>query len=181
MADIPPLAALGRRIMVLGLTNSGKSTLTRAIGMRTGIPAVHLDQFRHLPRTNWEERGDAEFKALHDAAVATNEWVMDGSYSKIMAPRLARVTGIIVLDEALAVRLRRYVWRTLWQKQRAGGLEGDQDSLRWHMLAWLWKTRNGSEGIRDLARRTGVAYVFCQNQRELDALYQAWGLGRPRS
>lgn len=165
--------------MVLGPTNSGKSTLAEAMGARTGIPVVHLDQLRHLPNTNWEERSDAEFKALHDAAVATEAWIMDGSYSKLMMPRLARVTGMIVLDDSLAVRVRRYVWRSLFQKRRAGGLEGGQDSVRWQMLAWLWKTRNKTEGTRDFARRSGVPYVFCANGKELDRLYDAWGLRRP--
>ena len=164
--------------MLVGLTNAGKSTLAEAIGLRTGMPVVHLDQFRHLPNTSWVERSDAEFQALHDAAVATGSWIMDGSYSKIMAPRLARVTGMIVLDASLPVRLRRYLWRSLLQKQRAGGLEGGQDSVRLQMLGWLWKTRNNADGIRDLARRTGVPYVFCRGQKELDALYHAWGMHR---
>jgi len=176
--EFPPLQTLGPRIMVLGLSNSGKSTLAEAIGVRTGMPVVHLDQLRHLPNTNWEERGDAEFQALHDAAVATDSWVMDGSYSKIMAPRLARVTGMIVLDASLPVRFGRYVWRSLLQKRRAGGLEGGQDSVRLHMLSWIWKTRNRSERIRDLARRTGTPYVFCNDPKQLDALYEAWGLQR---
>ena len=179
MAKIPALASLGRRIMVLGPTNSGKSTLADAISRRTGIPAVHLDQFRHLPNTNWEERSDAEFRNLHDAAVATDAWVMDGSYSRLMAPRLARVTGMIVLDDTLAVRTRRYLWRSLLQKQRAGGLEGGQDSVRLHMLRWLWKSRHASERARDLARGTGVPHVFCHNQRELNALYAEWSLTLP--
>jgi adenylate kinase family enzyme len=176
MTDILPLADLGRRIMVLGPTNSGKSTLAEAIGAKTGIRAVHLDRLRHLPNTNWEVRPDDEFKALHDAAVVTDDWIMDGSYSKLMPLRLARVTGMIVLDDSLAVRLRRYLWRSMFQKQRAGGLDGGQDSVRWEMLTWLWKTRNKSESLRDLARRSGVPYVFCANARELDALYAAWGL-----
>ncbi|MET3925115.1 AAA family ATPase [Devosia sp. 2618] len=178
MHTIPPLADLGERIMVLGLTNSGKSTLAEAIGRRTGIPVVHLDQFRHLPNTNWEERSDEAFKELHDAAVATDAWIMDGSYSKVMAPRLERVTGMIVLDESLAVRLRRYLLRSVVQRRRAGGLEGNQDSIRLHMLGWLWKTRDRAEGIRNFARSRGVPHVFCHNQSELEGLYEAWGLTR---
>ncbi len=55
---------------------------------------------------------------------------------------------------------------------------GGQDSVRWHMLVWLWKTRDKAEGTRDLARRSGVPHVFCTGARELDALYAAWGLAR---
>jgi adenylate kinase family enzyme len=179
MPDFPPLESLGQRIMVLGPTNAGKSSLTEAIALRTGIPPVHLDQLRHLPHTNWVERDDAEFKALHDAAVARDEWVMDGGYSKLMAPRLTRVTGIIVLDERLSVRVRRYLWRSIFQRRRPGGLEGQQDSVTWKMLHWLWASRNNGEKYGQLARQHGGPKLIIQGQSELDALYTAWGLRRP--
>ncbi|WP_236020649.1 hypothetical protein [Devosia sediminis] len=127
MTDIPPLPALGRRIMVLGLSNSGKSTLTVALSARLGVPAVHLDQLQHLPNTNWEVRPEAEFAALHDDAITTDAWIIDGSYSRLMPQRLARATGIIVLTDSLVTRYRRYFTRTLFQKTRAGALEGGQD------------------------------------------------------
>ena len=75
----PRPEALGPRIVVLGPTNSGKPTLAEALGMRLGVPAIHLDQLRHMPGTDWEQRPDPEFAALHDAAVAEPAWIMDGS------------------------------------------------------------------------------------------------------
>ena len=119
MADhIPPLATLGRRIMVLGLTNSGKSTLAVALSDRLGVPPIHLDQLQHRPNTNWEQRPEAEFAALHDAAILAPEWIVDGSYSRVMPQRLARATGIIVVTDSLVIRYRRYFARTLFQKVR---------------------------------------------------------------
>ncbi len=174
--DFPPLAALGRRIMVLGPTNSGKSTLAESVAVHLGVPAVHLDQFRHLAGTDWQQRPDAEFKLLHDESVAMDAWVMDGSYSKLMPPRLARATGIIVLDDTLLVRTARYFRRTLFQKRRPGGLDGNRDSIKWEMLVWLWKTRDKSGDARRLAHETGLPHIFVHNRRELDALYAAWTL-----
>lgn len=179
MSDIPPLAALGRRIMILGLTNSGKSTLAMALSDRLGIPAIHLDQFQHRPNTNWEQRPEAEFVALHDAAIEAPDWIIDGAYSRVMPQRLARATGIIVVTDSLATRYRRYFARTLFQKVRAGALEGGQDRLNWKMLAWLWKTRHSIGKYRQVALASGLPHVFAGNKRELDALYAAWGLTRP--
>ena len=59
MHTVLPLADLGRRIVINGPTTSGKSTLARAIGRKLGIRPVHLDQFSHLPATNWVPRDDA--------------------------------------------------------------------------------------------------------------------------
>ena len=179
MAEILPLAALGRRIMVLGLTNSGKSTLAVALSSKLGIPAVHLDQLQHRPNTNWEQRPEAEFASLHDAAIGEPAWVMDGSYSRVMPQRLLRATGIIVVTDSLVIRYWRYFARTLFQKVRAGALEGGQDRVNWKMLGWLWKTRNSIGKYQQVALSSGLPHVFASNQRELDALYAEWGLTRP--
>ena len=179
MDRLPDLERLGRRIMVLGLTNSGKSTLAQALSHRLGIPAVHLDQLRHLPGSNWKERPDDEFAALHDTAIGMPEWVMDGSYSKVMPQRLARATGIIVMTDSLVTRYGRYINRTLFQKQRVGGLEGGQDRLNWKMLHWLWHTRNSIGKYRTTATDSGLPHVFVDNKAALDRLYTQWELTRP--
>lgn len=178
MAHIP-LNDLGRRIMVLGPTNAGKSTLTRALAERLHAPAIHLDQYRHLPKTNWVQRPDDTFAALHDAAVDQPEWIIDGSYSKLMPQRLRRATGIIVLDDTLIVRFWRYLRRSTSSKRRQGGLEGHKDGVSRSMLMWLWKTRNASEKTRAFVSQTGLPHVFVHNRSELYALYAAWHLKHP--
>jgi adenylate kinase family enzyme len=174
-----PLEALGRRIVILGPTNAGKSTLAVAIGHRLGIEVIHLDQLRHLPNTDWQQRSDAEFHALHDAAIERSSWIMDGNYSVLMPERLARATGIIVLDDTLGVRFRRYLVRTTLRKQRAGALEGRKDSIKFEMIAWLWKTRASAEKLRKMASATTLPTVIVRNAPELDAVYRSWVLAKP--
>ena len=178
MQPIPPLADLGRRIMILGPSSSGKSTLAEALSRKLSIPAIHLDQLRHLPQTDWQERPDAEFHSMHDAAILRPEWVMDGSYSILMPQRLARTTGMIVVDDHYVKRFGRYFWRSTLQRRRAGGLEGNRDSIKWEMIRWLWKTRNHSATARRRAVESGLPYVFCHSMTELKALYRAWALER---
>jgi len=103
------LDALGERICILGPSNSGKSTLATAIARRRGLPAVHLDQLFHLPRTDWQPRPEAEFLALHDQAIRQPRWVMDGNYTRCLGRRLERATGLVLLDVPMAVSLLRYV------------------------------------------------------------------------
>lgn len=179
MQTIPPLATLGHRIMILGLTNAGKSTLALALSDKLGVPAIHLDQLKHLPNTNWQERSDADFQALHDAAITGDGWVMDGNYTRLMPQRIERATGIIVVTDTLLTRYRRYFIRTLIQRQRAGGLEGGEDRVNWKMLHWLWHTRNSVTKYREMAAASGKPHVFASTQRELNALYDAWSLKRP--
>lgn len=134
MAATAKLGDLGPRICILGPSNSGKSTLAAAIAAARGLVPIHLDQLRHLPGTDWVERPDDDFAALHDAAIQSERWVMDGNYITHVSARLARATGVILLDVPVAVSLVRYVRRCLFAQHRIGGLAGGQDSLKWAMI-----------------------------------------------
>lgn len=178
MQNLPPLASLGRRIIILGPTNSGKSTLAVALAHKLDIPAIHLDRLQHMPNTNWQVRPEEEFAALHDRAILEPSWVIDGGYSRLAPRRVRRATGILVIDAGLATRYGRYFYRTLLQKSRAGALDGEQDTLNWPMLRWLWKSRNAADKYRRLALACGLPYAFADNVRELNRLYAWWGLRR---
>lgn len=179
MTEPLPLAALGRRIVILGPTNAGKSTLALAIGRKLGIPAIHLDQFRHLPQTDWQMRDDAAFHALHDEAIGQPEWVMDGNYSRLMPQRFARATGVIVVDGHYLKRFGRYLVRTLLQRERAGGLAGNRDSIKWLMLHWIWVTRRNTPRSIGFAEASGLPVVICRSMTEIKALYRFWDLPQP--
>ena len=79
-----PIKSMGNRIMILGPSNAGKSTLALAISMKLDIPVVHIDRLQHLPNTDWKIRDEEDFKALHDTAIMEDSWVMDGNYSSCL-------------------------------------------------------------------------------------------------
>ena len=173
-----PLDRLGKRIVIVGPSNAGKSTLAVALSDRLGIPAVHLDQLHHLPNTDWEKRPRAEFVALHDVAVAADTWIMDGNYSGLMPQRLARATGAILITSGHWRRFFRYIRRTVVNRSnRAGHLEGAKDSLKWEMAEWiLQKTRHSADRYAELLNDYDLPVVKCHTAAELNALYRYWGL-----
>jgi adenylate kinase family enzyme len=128
------LSELGHRICILGPSNSGKSRLALSIARKLDLPAIHLDRLHHQPHTQWQPRPAAEFLALHDEAIADEGWVMDGNYSACLPQRLARATGVILLDVSTPTSLLRYVRRTLFERNRAGALEGASERITWDML-----------------------------------------------
>lgn len=177
MPDFPPIATLGRRICIAGPSNGGKSTLAAALGRKLGIPVIHLDQFRHLPNSDWVQRSDAEFVALHDAAVATEAWVIDGNYSQLAASRFARASFIILLGSDRWSAFFRYLRRTLFQRDRAGSLDGAQDSLKWEMVRWILIAQpKRRAAYEQRLRATGLPMLHLRSFPELRRLYEAWGL-----
>ncbi len=180
MGEFLPLAALGERVMICGPSNSGKSTLCVALARRMQAEAFHLDLFRHLPGTNWVQRSDAEFAALHDEAIARPRWVMDGNYSALMPQRMARATGIILLGDNRWANFSRYLRRTLFQKHtRVGSLAGDKDSIKWEMVRWILLVQpTNRERDRQRVRAVGLPLIELNSMRELQRLYREWGLER---
>lgn len=167
---------MGRRIVIMGPSNAGKSTLCVSLAIKLAVTAVHLDQLRHLPGTDWQQRSDREFRRLHDQAIKSHAWIMDGNYSALLPQRLARATGIIVLDDHYTNRFGRYLRRTLFQADRKGSLQGNKDSIKWDMIQWIWKTRHSADRYIDFAQTTGLPTVVCRTLDELRILYTAWDL-----
>jgi adenylate kinase family enzyme len=173
------LAELGERICILGPSNSGKSTLAEAIAKKSGLKAIHLDQLHHLPNTNWKPRPADEFLALHDKAIASDQWVIDGNYSKLFPQRFQRATGIILLNISTPASLFRYVRRTIFDDRRVGALEGGQDSIKFAMLHHIVVVTPGNrKRYMDAYRQLRLPKVYLPSIRAINACYQDWGLER---
>ena len=179
MPEFPPLETLGHRIMICGPSNAGKSTLAAAIGKKLGIPPVHLDRLHHLPNTYWVPRPREDFVRLHDEAILGERWAMDGNYSGLMPKRIERATGIILLGDNRFANLRRYFIRTLFQRKRAGNLDGNKDRLTWMMIHWImFVSQKSVQRYRTELPATGLPYVELRTMRQLNRLYAQWGLTR---
>jgi len=173
------LAELGRRICILGPSNSGKSTLADAIARKRGLPAIHLDQLHHQPGTNWQPRPADEFATLHDTAILGDAWVMDGNYSRCLPQRLQRATGLILLDISTPLSLFRYARRCLSGGARPGGLEGACDSIKWEMIHHIAVvTPPNRRRYAEIYPRIPLPKVRLASARAIDACYRHWGLER---
>ena len=75
--------------------------------------------------------------------------------------------------------LRRYLVRTLFQRRRAGNLDGNRDSVKWLMIRWILfvSPRNMRRYRQDLPK-AGLPCIELRNMRELNRLYDTWGLTR---
>jgi adenylate kinase family enzyme len=173
------LAHLGERICIFGPSNSGKSTLTGAIARKRGIKAIHLDQLRHYPHTNWRMRPDTEFLALHDEAVSGDQWVIDGNYSSCLPNRLKRATGVILLDISTVASLFRYFRRTIFDHQRIGALEGGLDSIKYEMIHHIVVVTPASrKRYAALYGQLSLPKVYLPSIRAINACYRNWDLER---
>ena len=170
---------LGARICILGPSNSGKSSLAIAIGQARGLTPIHLDQLYHLPNTDWQPRPAADFIALHDAALAGEDWVMEGNYSRCMPQRFARATGIILLDSPTPISLFRYLRRSWFERHRLGTLAGGKDSVKWLMIRHIAVTaRKNHRRYQEMLDQISLPQIRLSTSRDIARFYRAEGLQR---
>lgn len=67
-----------QRIIVVGTTGSGKSTVASKLSKQLGHPHTQLDALFWRP--NWGESPDSEFFEKIKKAVDQPTWVLDGNY-----------------------------------------------------------------------------------------------------
>ena len=91
------------KVIVIGCPGSGKSTFSRALHVKTGIPLFHLDQL------NWNPDGTAVaqpvFQARLERVLGEDRWILDGNYGATMEQRLRACDTVFFLDYALEVCL----------------------------------------------------------------------------
>lgn len=87
---------IGNRILILGCPGSGKSTFARALGEKTGLPVVHLDNIWW--RADGTHISREEFDRTLAELLRGERWIMDGDYSRTYEVRIRACDTAIFLD-----------------------------------------------------------------------------------
>jgi hypothetical protein len=87
---------VGTRVMVVGFAGAGKSTFSRALAARTGLPLVHLDLQYWKP--GWTNPSDDEWRETLVELLAGDAWILDGNYVETLDLCLERADTIFLLD-----------------------------------------------------------------------------------
>jgi adenylate kinase family enzyme len=134
------------KVAVISSTSgSGKTTVGRALARQLDVPFVELDALVHGP--GWAETPDEELRARVEPVVATDGWVIDGTYWHKLGHLVVDAADVVVwLDLPIRVWLPRLLRRT-WRRVR--GREelwnGNRESLatavwgRESLLVWAFR------------------------------------------
>jgi adenylate kinase family enzyme len=107
----PALSAPGQRIVVIGVTGSGKTTLAQQLARRLGYPHVELDALHW--DADWTMAPTDVFRERIAQALSGPVWVTDGNYSSARDLIWGRADTIIWLDYALPLILWRLTRRNI--------------------------------------------------------------------
>lgn len=85
-----------KKIIVIGCPGSGKSTFSRALHEKTGIPLFHLDMmYWNADRTTVER---SIFRNRLSDTIKKDKWIIDGNYGSTIELRLQACDTVIFLD-----------------------------------------------------------------------------------
>jgi adenylate kinase family enzyme len=122
-----------RRIVILGCSGTGKSTLARRLARQLALPVVHLDMLYWRP--GWQHPDPEDFRARVAGAVAGEDWISDGNYSVTFDLRLPRADAVIIMTLPRWRRLLRVFRRQIFQRHTRPDLpEGCPERVDWELL-----------------------------------------------
>lgn len=98
------------RILVYGVTGSGKTTLAQEIAARTGLPWTEADRLTWEP--NWTAVEPAEQRRRFAEICLQDKWILDTAYGAWLDLPLARAQLIVGLDYPRWRSLGRLLKRT---------------------------------------------------------------------
>ena len=112
-----------KRVVVVGVTSSGKSTLAERLSKRFGLNYIELDALNWEP--NWQAAPLEVFRARVEKATQAEKWIVAGNYHVVRGLVWPKAETVIWLDYPLLT--------VLWQLTR-------RSFSRWWTQELLWGT-----------------------------------------
>jgi adenylate kinase family enzyme len=133
------------RIAVVGVTGSGKTTLSQTLSQALALAHVELDALFWGP--GWQAAEQDLFRSRVAEAVSGDRWVADGNYSQVRDLVWRRAQTVVWLDYPLPITLWRLTARTVWRIYTREELwNGNRESLRAFLFSpdslYVWALRS---------------------------------------
>ena len=167
------------RIIVIGTTSSGKSTLAKQLAEQIQAEFIDLDSLHWEP--NWVEAPDALFRKRVEKATSSQVWVVAGNYHVVRDIIWLRAEAIIWLDYPFHIVFWRLLTRTIRrvvtrEKLFSGNVENgwmhlklwSQESLFHWLFKTYWRRKREYPILFALPENTYLQVIHFKHPKEAD-------------
>jgi len=164
-----------RKVSIVGVSASGKSTLARTLSEELSIPTIELDALFWNPE--WQASEPEVFRAKSLPLLEQSKWIVDGNYGQVRNEVWAQADTIIWIQIPFWQNLWSVFRRTMTRLFSREKLWGTNRESFWKqftkdsMLLWVWKTyrpyeNRYSTAFKDFALRPESPRLVALKSRE---------------
>lgn len=153
-----------KKIALIGLPGSGKSTFASKLGSILNIPVHHLDRHRFEP--GGKKRDYQEFIEIQKAMLDEKAWIVEGCSFSTFEMRFAKADVMIYFHFSRVVCFWRFFKRLFNYKKDFGGLR----AINCELLKYTWNfDREKRTTIEDLRKKyPQTEFIIFKNQKDAD-------------
>lgn len=160
-----------QRVLVIGSPGAGKSTFSRELARRTGLPLTHLDA--EYWRPGWVRPPKAQWEAKVRELISPDAWILDGNYTSTLSLRAARADTVIVLDSSRWLCLYRAASRALLDR-RTDRMNVGKEPLNLEFLRFIWSfPAVQRRQLSELKQMPGLHLVRLSTDAQAEAWFSA--------
>ncbi|HMS00071.1 MAG TPA: hypothetical protein PKK96_02925 [Anaerolineales bacterium] len=168
-----------KRLVVIGTTSSGKSTLAEKIAKRFDLDFIELDALHWEP--NWQDAPLDVFRERVRAATQAERWIVAGNYHVVRDLIWTKAEAVIWLDYPFLLVLKQLTrrtfsrWRTqelLWGTNREPFWVHfklwSQDSLFHWLFKTYWRRKRETPQLLSLPEHRHLKLIHFKHPREVE-------------
>ncbi len=158
--------AVPKRLAIIGLPGSGKSTFAAKVGRLLNIPVHHLDMHVFAGK---RKRDRQEFLLAKEALVNGESWIIEGCSLSTLEMRFARADTILYFHLPRLLCIWRICKRLLAFDKSAADT-GCLNGINWALIAYLWNfDRDKRSSIAELRKKyPAVEFRIFHRSRDVE-------------
>lgn len=134
-----------KKILILGISGTGKTRLARQLSERLKLPLTHYDTL--VWREGWQERSEEEIKKELERVLEKEQWIIEGYVHPLAQEKLTQADQVLYLDysgmEAFWGALQR--WWQYRNRTRPEIAKGCIETWDWKFLKRIWNQEERPE------------------------------------
>ena len=168
-----------QRVIIIGVTSSGKSTLAENLASRLGLNFIELDALHWEP--NWQEAPLDVFRARVEKAMESGKWNVAGNYHIVRDIIWPKAEAVIWLDYPFLTvlgQLTRRTFKRWWTHELLWGTNHErliihfklwsQDSLFHWLLKTYWRRKREIPLVLSRPEHQHLKLIHLKHPKETD-------------